>query len=531
MVSWTLGAVWAWTAWRRGRAAMVPAAVTFAIAGLIAAVQLWPTAEYARLSRRWVGLEKSVTWKDRISYAAPTAYSLPARALPGIAVDDAGSYADSTLFLGIVLTSLAVFAVCVRLRDRIVQALIVLAAASLVFALGAATPIHGLLYSFVPMLGKARVPVRAIHLLSFAAAVLAAYGFDALLRRRQPVWSRRMMWALVVFGSVSLGAWLWSANPKNGLTLAGLIAFVFAACLAGWQNQRLSRAKLCTAVIGLSLLELYPVSTRTFVLANSKQLRALPALTGFHDIADFLRSEPAPRRIAVNEADMPANFGDWYGFDVAEGYVAGVSLNITDIPRHTPEMQNLLGITHYLGKAPARPDHEEVFTGTSGVKVFRTSGALPRVWSVHEIRRLASRSVVGDQIGRIDPRRTAFMTDEPPALETCAGDNIRLTARGVNRVRLLAGMNCRGMVVLSETFFPGWVARVDGRETPVYEVFGALRGLVVERGEHSLELQYKPLSVYGGAGITAFGLLLAAGILVLADRHQPRLRKYLLTSR
>ena len=280
MVSWTLAAAWAWTVWRRGRAAIVPAAVTFVIAGLIAAVQLWPTAEYARLSRRWVGLE-SVTWKDAIPYAAPTFYSLPARALPGIAVDDAGSYADSTLSLGIVLTSLAVFAVCVRFRDRLVQALVILAVASVIFALGAATPVHGLLYSFLPMLGKARVPVRAIHLLNFAVVLLAAYGLDALFRRWRPRWSRMMVCALAAFGFASLAGWLWGAGQKDGVVLAGLIALVLSACISGWQSRRLSRATLCATVIGLSLLELYPVSTRTFALANSKQLRALPTLTGF----------------------------------------------------------------------------------------------------------------------------------------------------------------------------------------------------------------------------------------------------------
>jgi uncharacterized membrane protein YfhO len=125
---------------------------------------------------------------------------------------------------------------------------------------------------------------------------------------------------------------------------------------------------------------------------------------------------------------------------------------------------------------------------------------------------------VGDVIGQIDPRRTALMTDDSPALEQCEGDDVNLTARGVNRVRMHVRMNCRGMVVMSETFFPGWVARVDGREVPIYEVFGALRGTLVERGEHSLELHYKPLSVYGGAVITTAGLLLAAGILLFAGR-------------
>ena len=528
LVSWSLVGGWVWTLRRRGTVALIPAALTFVIAGLVAAVQLWPTAEYARLSRRWVGLENSFTWKDRIPYEAPTFYSLPVKALPGIAMDDAGSHADSSLFLGIVLTGFALFAIAVRWKHPVVRALTIFAAAWTLFALGAATPIHGLLYSYAPLLGKARVPSRAIHLLNFALVLLASYGFDAVLRRGHSTWTRRGLMALTGLGSACLLASLVNPQVRDGIVVGGLVALVLAACIAGWRASRISRAAFTGAVLLLAIIEMYPVATRTFAQLSSKQLRALPQLTGLHDVAEFLRSEPAPRRIALNESDVPTNFGDWYGFDVAEGYVAGVSLNITEIPRHTAEMQNLLGITHYIGKQPSRPDQWDVFTGTSGIKVFRNAGALPRAWSVHEIRRVPTRPAVGDLIGQIDPRRTAFMTDEPPRLESCEGDDVRLLARGANRVRIQARMNCRGMVVLSETFFPGWQARIDGREVPIHEVFGALRGVVVERGEHAIEFHYRPISVYGGAVITGAGLLLAGAILTLADRHQPRRRKNLL---
>jgi hypothetical protein len=307
---------------------------------------------------------------------------------------------------------------------------------------------------------------------------------------------------------------------------------VLAAVISGWENFHLSRAAFAGTVIFLILVELYPVSTRTFALTSSKQLRALPTLTGLHDVAEVLRREPAPRRIAVNESDVPTNFGDWYGFDVMEGYVAGVSENLVEIPRHTPEMQNLLGITHYLAKQPSRADQVDVFTGASGVKVFRNSGALPRAWSVHEVQRARSRPEIGDRVstGQVDPRRTALVTTELPQLESCDGDTVQLLARGTNRIRVQAAMACRGLVVLSESWFPGWQARVDGREVPIYEVFGALRGVVVDRGNHSLELQYRPLSVYGGAAVTTLGILLAATVLVLeARKSSPRRRAALVS--
>ena len=70
-------------------------------------------------------------------------------------------------------------------------------------------------------------------------------------------------------------------------------------------------------------------------------------------------------------------------------------------------------------------------------------------------------------------------------------------------------MACRGMVILSETFFPGWQATVDGRAAPIYEADGTLRGIVVEGGTHQIEMRYRPMSVYAGAFLTALGLLTA----------------------
>ena len=62
------------------------------------------------------------------------------------------------------------------------------------------------------------------------------------------------------------------------------------------------------------------------------------------------------------------------------------------------------------------------------------------------------------------------------------------------------------MVIDADTYFPGWVATVDGQPAPVYEAYGFLRGVVVEAGAHRIEMRYRPKSVYWGAALTALGL-------------------------
>jgi uncharacterized membrane protein YfhO len=73
-------------------------------------------------------------------------------------------------------------------------------------------------------------------------------------------------------------------------------------------------------------------------------------------------------------------------------------------------------------------------------------------------------------------------------------------------------MDCAGMVVLSDTFYPGWRARVDHQPAAIYEVNGGMRGVLVPRGSHTVTMRYRPLSAYIGAALTLLGVLLAMAI-------------------
>jgi uncharacterized membrane protein YfhO len=78
-----------------------------------------------------------------------------------------------------------------------------------------------------------------------------------------------------------------------------------------------------------------------------------------------------------------------------------------------------------------------------------------------------------------------------------------------NYVVIQAQMSCRGMVILTDTWFPGWRATVDGRAAVIEKAYGAFRGVVVEAGDHTVEMRYRPWSVFLGAGMTGAAALVA----------------------
>ena len=171
----------------------------------------------------------------------------------------------------------------------------------------------------------------------------------------------------------------------------------------------------------------------------------------------------------------------------------------------------LLGIGYAIGRKPSRPDQVEIFRSASGLKVYFNPDAAPRVWAVHAIDRIAP-DQMPFQWGRgvAELRARAFMKDAPPRVESCSDpESVALVSREAGRVGIEAELACTGLVVSGDAFFPGWHATVDDRAAPIYEVYGALRGIVVPAGRHRIEMVYRPLSVLLGAAASAGGLLLA----------------------
>jgi uncharacterized membrane protein YfhO len=68
-----------------------------------------------------------------------------------------------------------------------------------------------------------------------------------------------------------------------------------------------------------------------------------------------------------------------------------------------------------------------------------------------------------------------------------------------------------GLLVVSEMYYPGWHALVDGREVPLHKINMVFRGVALRQGESRVVLVYRPMSVYAGGTIT---LLCFVGVIV-----------------
>ena len=477
---------------------------------LIAAFQILPAFEYAALAKRWVGSENDpIGGSDLIPYLVHQNYSWNLTAMLGIVTPQTTVHINP--FIGIVAFSLAMLGVYhgwrllpqVRLAALLALAGLLLAAASQDF-------LHGVLYGALPVFGKARVPARALVLFGFGVAPLVAYGLDAL-RRRSSLWLHRTIWILTAVGG-ALYAVLAAWQPPASLSITALTALLGAGLFAAYRARSLSPIFAAGAITLLVLVEIGNVTgTRTPSRIARARAGYLDRLFHHFDLAEFLRAQPQPVRVEASSEDIPYNFGDWHGIPALGGFAASATSNVIELERHKPVVQDLLGINYYIARTPPRPGLEPLMEGTSGLRVYRNPSALPRAWIVHSTRQIQGYDYLRIHMAspEFQPRTEAIVQTAPPTLESCSGEeSAAIVPSGTpNQVHIDVTAACRGLVILSDTYFPGWQARVDGRPVEILETFGALRGVVVDKGSHRIEYAYRPSSAIAGGSLTALGLV------------------------
>ncbi len=77
-----------------------------------------------------------------------------------------------------------------------------------------------------------------------------------------------------------------------------------------------------------------------------------------------------------------------------------------------------------------------------------------------------------------------------------------------------------GLFFISDTYFPGWHARVDGKETKIIRTDYAFQGLWLTQGSHTIELKYAPSSFKYGAFLSIIGILSLIGFYFIAFRKK-----------
>ena len=94
--------------------------------------------------------------------------------------------------------------------------------------------------------------------------------------------------------------------------------------------------------------------------------------------------------------------------------------------------------------------------------------------------------------------RQVWITDETP-------ESVSLEAR----------VTAPALLVLTDTFFPGWTATVDGVPVTIHRADHAFRGIELAPGIRRVVFRYRPRSVVIGLSISACAVVVVLGLILV----------------
>jgi hypothetical protein len=156
--------------------------------------------------------------------------------------------------------------------------------------------------------------------------------------------------------------------------------------------------------------------------------------------------------------------------------------------------------------------------------VLRNPAALPRAYLVSDfVTRPGSAAGIRTAIASdFDPRRSVVLDGSPAGLPRrpvgSLGRKPTIVSYRNDSVAIETFSRRPSILVLSDSYYPGWHARIDGKATHIFRANGLFRAVVLPAGNHRVSFTYRPLSVIVGAALSLLSLLLLATLVFFGRR-------------
>jgi len=454
---------------------------------LLAAVPFIPTTQLTELSVAkyrldWLGTGGGLYWQSLVSLVAPNHYNI----FDITRFNGPGDPTFLYLYSSIGGLLLAIFALAAR-RSRTTALFALLLAFGMLWMLGDKSPLWRACFPLLPE--KVRIgihPELTYSIFSLAIAGLAAMGLD---RIRIPNLAR---WAIGVIIAVDLFL-VGSGRPMNSQSLR--------------QDPGVTRNAFDGNAVLLSEVRRYvnqnvpPWRIDTF--DSSMEWTYGAPILQVHNasgISPLALENTIQLRLFLHEGNRA---GWYYPLEKLDSPVLDL-MNVRYVLTRAADVARLAAVPKFRHIA-----------SLPGTELFENSAVLPRFYFVRRVQSVASLAEARELIehDRVDFGQTAIADhpiDLPPNDDPIAPGTVDVTKYEPSRIELSLKTSHPSLLVLSETYYPGWKAWIDEQPTSVHSVDIALRGVVVPAGAHQLRMEFRPAIFPVSVGISLSTAVLLA---------------------
>jgi hypothetical protein len=150
------------------------------------------------------------------------------------------------------------------------------------------------------------------------------------------------------------------------------------------------------------------------------------------------------------------------------------------------------------------------------VTIYENPAAYPRAFVVPEavLAPDGPAALARLRDGPLNPRRQVVVESQPlvgvgPFAGTPAQD-AAIVAEGTAVLDVHAEAPAGGFLVLTDPYYPGWRAFVDGQEAPILRADYLFRAVALQPGAHDVRFAFTPRSMDRGVMLSLVGVVIAA---------------------
>jgi hypothetical protein len=493
---------------------------------LLASVQLLPAIQTTHETTR--GLRLPFNFASMVAFPPENFVTLLAPNVFGEMAKYWGRWYlwETSLFIGVSGLALAVYA-AIRCDLRIKLPALVIILVSLLLALGVYTPLFRFLYVWVPGFDRFRSVSKFIFPASLFIILLAATGFDQLLRGKT---AGKAFVAAVFAGAVALGlvAW-WVGNTTSWPALMNTArvtgeSYLFPQLYSN--SEFITRSQQCAATSlgiaaaacallgGILLVARYnaralfgviPLAIAEMLVfaSNSRPTSDSSAIVNVED-KSFLAKHPGDYRIMnVNNPNTAMIIGaqDLWGYDatVMRRYAEFMTWTQGGDPNNAMSYVKLVQFDPLFTMLRER----YIFAQQRGkFEMEEAPVVMPHLQLISNYRVLQNRDAIFEAMRSetFDPTREVILESEPEPKPVQSSNNgtARITATTTDSLTIEADVEQPSILLITDAYAASWrTVTLPGSTQAHYDLLPAnyvLRAVPLAAGHHLLRVEYRPVA-------------------------------------
>jgi hypothetical protein len=524
----------------------------FVIASLMAvgisAIQLLPTAELLLHSQRSAEVDavSSMTYSfwpwHFLNFINPHIFGHPIHSNYW----GYGAYWEDAVYIGLLPVLLGLAAIIIHIRKKHSDGIQksdfaffgVISLLSLIFSLGANTPLFPWLYKHIPTFDMFNAPARYIIWLVFSLALMAGFTFD---RWRKPL-KRTLYWVrLGTAGgfAIGIGAFymLLSSNDIKQTFIAATFEISLIVTLIGilYLFNPISNAEVEQnrkeqiwkwVVVGFILLDIFFMNYRHTPVQKIGTINIYKRMQVMPD-----------SRIYVPEAidyefryNTTLNFEDYHNTlpakDLSQSALANINIFSQIFSLNNFEPMRLKDYDDFISVLNKRSYQEQkeivaaygvnrfgsIDGETSSEINYESIAANYPIQAYSTIQLADSMDSIMHQTLKspcIYVYENEFEHQEKIS-SNCTPIDADVTELiwSANKISFVIDMPLEGWVLINDTYDTGWQLKIDDQTSEIYKANGFVKAFKLTSGNHIIQLNYLPKSFIFGSLITLFSLIL-----------------------